>query len=709
MKQRMSEGGLNDDNQHFGRNILRVDVPCNPFASNTPANAGPTKWDWDDGNDCSAIRDRSEVGCLGCLSLSSSEFKELNQKRDQYIEDALLLKEDMERQKAKEEGEDVDDDDDDDDDDEHETNSVKKSATESPSEEMTNDQRKEENKSPEDPRKIGKPTPYDDFCADLPDAPGLIRRCLAVLRTLSVSGSAGPFLYPVDPQTNPGYYDMVLRPMCLREAGKQLNEAAELMQGDDVNMQEIENVVLQFGRNIRLIEQNTLTYANAGPTVIAAGSEMLRVFERLFFDWVLAPEEHLPALEELDDDRCVEHHSSDESSTVLLCDGCEGKYNIFRLNPPLKDIPKGDWYCPRCVSGRWYGTLDPRIGKTVKKVRVVDGEEGIEVTGRIDKCSFFHPEEKSEGPSLKYLIKFDVGEDETWTLTEIDKSLSAANLSIPPVRCLRVVAESPGYGIGVDQGFRRDVVPTLLNPNISDSAAQGALSSSVFRDTVSASGTLLVLDPRDMSSAEWLRLLVLLVMKCSSSDAIQTVMSEMENEAAEKMAKSLEELKKVRVTSIQDILPEVIHCCFEEDEDIFFPPTSLAVNETPHAVAKLVLHDPETPDSVGSSPKELTQTKAEIQADITMSNLQAVLVDASAVEVVDEMESTATAKPDGTSSLETPKKLLPFSSALTEKGKRQKIVEESFAAYAIKNQMKPTVASFTEDTFSPLVDSFTKH
>ena len=83
----------------------------------------------------------------------------------------------------------------------------------------------------------------------------------------------------------------------------------------------------------------------------------------------------------------------------------------------------------------------------------------------------------------------------------------------------------------------------------------------------------------------------------------------------------------------------------------------------------------------------------------------AVLVDASAVEVVDEMESTATAKPDGTSSLETPKKLLPFSSALTEKGKRQKIIEESFAAYAIKNQMKPTVASFTEDTFSPLVDS----
>ncbi|OEU19940.1 hypothetical protein FRACYDRAFT_181953, partial [Fragilariopsis cylindrus CCMP1102] len=50
----------------------------------------------------------------------------------------------------------------------------------------------------------------------------------------------------------------------------------------------------------------------------------------------------------LDDDLCVEPHSSDVESTVLLCDACEGNYNIDRLSPPLYDVPKGDWYCPRC-------------------------------------------------------------------------------------------------------------------------------------------------------------------------------------------------------------------------------------------------------------------------------------------------------------------------------------------------------------------------
>lgn len=48
--------------------------------------------------------------------------------------------------------------------------------------------------------KVGKETPYDEYCGDIPDAPELIRRCLAVLRTLSLTNSAEPFHYPVDPQ-----------------------------------------------------------------------------------------------------------------------------------------------------------------------------------------------------------------------------------------------------------------------------------------------------------------------------------------------------------------------------------------------------------------------------------------------------------------------------------------------------------------------------
>eukprot|EP00986_Skeletonema_menzelii_P009030 scaffold3995_cov133-Skeletonema_menzelii.AAC.3 len=42
-----------------------------------------------------------------------------------------------------------------------------------------------------------------DFCTDIASAPDLIRRCLAVVRTLCASASASPFIYPVDPQIYP--------------------------------------------------------------------------------------------------------------------------------------------------------------------------------------------------------------------------------------------------------------------------------------------------------------------------------------------------------------------------------------------------------------------------------------------------------------------------------------------------------------------------
>lgn len=42
-----------------------------------------------------------------------------------------------------------------------------------------------------------------DFCEDIASAPDLIRRCLAVVRTLCGSASASSFIYPVDPQIYP--------------------------------------------------------------------------------------------------------------------------------------------------------------------------------------------------------------------------------------------------------------------------------------------------------------------------------------------------------------------------------------------------------------------------------------------------------------------------------------------------------------------------
>lgn len=39
----------------------------------------------------------------------------------------------------------------------------------------------------------------------------------------------------------------------------------------------------------------------------------------------------------------------DGEEAMLLCDGCDDSYHTFCLIPPLSDIPKGDWRCPKCV------------------------------------------------------------------------------------------------------------------------------------------------------------------------------------------------------------------------------------------------------------------------------------------------------------------------------------------------------------------------
>ena len=690
LRQRITEGRVVDESNALTKCRYRIDVPCRPHKEdNVSLKATPGAWPWQVTN---AEQNRMTVGLLQCLTLSGTEFKGLCSSREQYMEESLVLKEEMDRLKQTGGEEDDEDDEDEDDDDEDGGKATKRSNkslnnSDTDQETMGDDANGQKKGNENSQLKIGKDTPYDDFCGDLPSAPELIRRCLAVLRAICMSGPAEPFLYPVDPQSNPGYYDMVLRPMCLREAGKQLNEAAEAFI-IEASEERVEEVVLQFGRNIRLIEQNCMTYTNAGPTVIAASSELLRLFERLLFDWVLAPEHLLPPLQDLDDDRCVEHHASDEESTVLFCDGCEGKYNIFRLSPPLSEIPKGDWYCPRCVSGRWYGTVDPRIGMVVQK------SDNEEVNGHIDKCLYGFP--VSQKFSLMYLVKFNNGKEETWSLEKVDRSLQSMNRSVPRVRCVGAVAESPGYGCGVDWGLRRDIVPAPLIPNISDASAQVALSSSVFRDTISSAGTLLITDPRDMTAAEWLRLLVLLVMKCSSSDVMQSVITSMENEAAETMLKSMDKVKKVQASHIHEILPDISSddgndICHEHDgasDD--FSPSSPA---TPTDELKL---------------RESTPSPAPSSQSISQAiKSSPVVVDAGVVEFVDDVDID-TKKDEAVSAEVTNvyvEKNLIFSAAFVEKSKRQRTVEDSFAAFCIREQMKPTIASLEEDTLTSAVDS----
>ncbi|XP_052282476.1 lysine-specific demethylase 5A-like isoform X2 [Dreissena polymorpha] len=49
----------------------------------------------------------------------------------------------------------------------------------------------------------------------------------------------------------------------------------------------------------------------------------------------------------------------DGEEYMLLCDGCDDAFHTYCLIPPLSEIPKGDWRCPKCVQQACSKPLDP--------------------------------------------------------------------------------------------------------------------------------------------------------------------------------------------------------------------------------------------------------------------------------------------------------------------------------------------------------------
>uniref|UniRef100_A0A4W5KM28 [histone H3]-trimethyl-L-lysine(4) demethylase n=1 Tax=Hucho hucho TaxID=62062 RepID=A0A4W5KM28_9TELE len=60
---------------------------------------------------------------------------------------------------------------------------------------------------------------------------------------------------------------------------------------------------------------------------------------------------HCPlAKSSVDQYMCLVCGSGSEEDRLLLCDGCDDSYHTFCLIPPLHDVPKGDWRCPKCLA-----------------------------------------------------------------------------------------------------------------------------------------------------------------------------------------------------------------------------------------------------------------------------------------------------------------------------------------------------------------------
>lgn len=55
---------------------------------------------------------------------------------------------------------------------------------------------------------------------------------------------------------------------------------------------------------------------------------------------------------EEEDVYCSKCNRGDHGKVLMMCDGCDDAWHTFCLDPPLKRVPKGDWFCPKCVASR---------------------------------------------------------------------------------------------------------------------------------------------------------------------------------------------------------------------------------------------------------------------------------------------------------------------------------------------------------------------
>merc|ERR1711936_1364854 len=45
---------------------------------------------------------------------------------------------------------------------------------------------------------------------------------------------------------------------------------------------------------------------------------------------------------------CQVCKSTGDDDAMLLCDGCDNGYHTYCHQPPIEEVPDGDWFCPAC-------------------------------------------------------------------------------------------------------------------------------------------------------------------------------------------------------------------------------------------------------------------------------------------------------------------------------------------------------------------------
>lgn len=71
---------------------------------------------------------------------------------------------------------------------------------------------------------------------------------------------------------------------------------------------------------------------------------------------------------------------------LLCCDGCERAYHFSCVDPPVKDVPMGDWFCDQCaiVLGTRLITRTSVENAFVEETIVGDSQLSVEVDEEVN-------------------------------------------------------------------------------------------------------------------------------------------------------------------------------------------------------------------------------------------------------------------------------------------------------------------------------------
>uniref|UniRef100_M4AAL1 [histone H3]-trimethyl-L-lysine(4) demethylase n=1 Tax=Xiphophorus maculatus TaxID=8083 RepID=M4AAL1_XIPMA len=142
-----------------------------------------------------------------------------------------------------------------------------------------------------------------------------------------------------------GHYERILYPYNLFQSGANLlcvqkpDQSVEKMSGEEPKLQELIQRAPAPPPDVcpsaRRAKRMKIEVRVAAASLFTAGSKNIDISA---------------FVSQVDLVVCLVCGSGGDEERLLLCDGCDDSYHTFCLIPPLHDVPKGDWRCPKCLA-----------------------------------------------------------------------------------------------------------------------------------------------------------------------------------------------------------------------------------------------------------------------------------------------------------------------------------------------------------------------